>query len=89
MSTVIQRGMYTLKNGQRGYSPTQGVKRLGSETESSAEVKNKWSYTSTAPVCVNGMHEDSFSTTSTDKSLNFAAITHHYVADTMKSEEVR
>jgi hypothetical protein len=74
--------------GRGDYSPTQGVKRLGSETESSAEVKNKWSYTSTAPVCLNGMHKDSFSTTSTDKSLNFAAITHRYVANTMEAEEV-
>ena len=38
------------------------VKRLGREADhshpSSAEVKNKWSYASTVPVCLHGMYRD-------------------------------
>jgi hypothetical protein len=34
------------------------VKEVG--CKSSAEVKKEWSYTSTPPVCLHGMHRDNF-----------------------------
>jgi hypothetical protein len=40
------------------------VKRAGREADHSppfgAEVNNKWSYTSTLPICLNGMYRDNF-----------------------------
>jgi len=48
--------------GIRGYFPW--VKRSRSEVNhsprSSAEVKDKWSYTSTPPICLHGLDREHF-----------------------------
>jgi hypothetical protein len=48
-----------------GYStPFPEVKRTGRESNhlpaSSAEVKNEWSYTSSPPICLHGVHRENF-----------------------------
>jgi hypothetical protein len=55
--------MFTADNSMRTRAIFHGAKQPGHEANpllpSSSEVKNEWSCTSIAPVCLHGMYRDS------------------------------